>query len=470
MNKKWVNIRIETRSREMLSKTLIAYELVKSGYGVVITNKFGIDGSIFPKGAYLINSLFANGFHYIENLKKNGHKVLFLDEEGLVYINEKRYISRLDERSLPLIDRICCFGDDQAEIIKRYHPQYASKVVVTGNPRMNLLNDFLRPVLFQDVQAVGSRHKNYILVVSNFSFANIEGSGPTLQEKRESVAKLLDVMGVNQKDVFNEHFDYLYATMHKMMDLIVSLSKRFPKETIIVRPHPSEDVNTWKQFAEPLKNVEIIREGTMNPWLINADLVLQNNCTSAIESMFMHIPCISYRPMTDPRFDQPLPNLLSKNVFTEEEAIGIVDAILSKSEVAFDFKTYEERAKHYIANQSLDDSVKAIRQCIDSLDIPEVEYSEKEYGKRARSLHRLPYRLKEASKKIVRNSPEWIISMLPAKLKSKCTIVRQDNSMSKFGNIKAKDIESVFAQIKKVYHDESDFTITQIGNEILIYQ
>ena len=470
MNKKWVNIRIETKSREFLSKTLIAYDLVQNGYGVVITNKFGIDGTIFPKGAYLINSLFANGYRYIQNLKSFGHKVLFLDEEGLVYINENRYVSRVDPRSLKLIDRVCCFGDDQARIIRENFPEDASKVVVTGNPRMNLLNEYLRPILFKDVQSVGSGHKNYILVVSNFSIANLEGGGSTLEEKRKITANLLNVMGVNQKEEFNDHFDYIYATMHKMMDLIVALSKRFPNETIIVRPHPSEDVTTWQKFAEPLPNVEVIREGTMNPWLLNADLVLENNCTSAIESMFMHVPCISYRPMTDPRFDQPLPNLLSKNVFTEEEAVSIVEKILSGSEVAFDFETYETRSKAYIATQHMDDSVKALRKCIDELDIQPEEYSVEEYNRRAGSLRRLSYRLKGVAKKIVRALPGWLVSAFPAKVKAKCLTVKQDNSMSKFGNIRAKDVEEVFAQIRKLKNDDTAFAIKQIGDEILIYQ
>ena len=258
--------------------------------------------------------------------------------------------------------------------------------------------------------------------------------------------------------------------MLKMMDLIVSLSKRFPDETIIVRPHPSEDVRTWKKFAEKFPNVKVLREGALNPWLLNADLVLQNNCTSAIESMFMHVPCISYRPMTDKRFDQPLPNYLSKNVFTEEEAISVVEKILSGSEVAFDFETYENRSKKYIANQQKDDSVRAIRECIDSLNLQPEEYSVQEYNRRARSFRRLPYRIKRTVKKMIKSCPDWIISPLPAKMKQKCIAIKQDNGMTKFGNIKAKDVKEVFEQIKRLKNDDTTFTIEQIGDEILIYQ
>ena len=54
----WVIIRIETKSREFLSKMLITHELIERGYGVIITNKLFEDLTLFPKGIYLINSLF----------------------------------------------------------------------------------------------------------------------------------------------------------------------------------------------------------------------------------------------------------------------------------------------------------------------------------------------------------------------------------------------------------------------------
>ena len=42
--------------------------------------------------------------------------------------------------------------------------------------------------------------------------------------------------------------------------------------------------------------------------------------------------------------------------------------------------------------------------------------------------------------------------------------------MSKFGNIRAKEVEEVFAQIRKLKNDDTAFTIKQIGDEILICQ
>ena len=42
-----------------------------------------------------------------------------MDEEGLVIRNEKEYIRRLPDQCLRYVDSICCFGEYQADLIKR---------------------------------------------------------------------------------------------------------------------------------------------------------------------------------------------------------------------------------------------------------------------------------------------------------------------------------------------------------------
>ena len=40
-------------------------------------------------------------------------------------------------------------------------------------------------------------------------------------------------------------------------DLVVEISKKFPNEKIILRPHPSECLNMWQELVTSLENVEI---------------------------------------------------------------------------------------------------------------------------------------------------------------------------------------------------------------------
>ena len=56
MKKRWVVVRLEISTREFQSKSLLAYNLVARGYGVIIKNDIANNVQLFPKGLYLINS------------------------------------------------------------------------------------------------------------------------------------------------------------------------------------------------------------------------------------------------------------------------------------------------------------------------------------------------------------------------------------------------------------------------------
>ena len=58
MKKKWINIRIETKSREFIYKMKLADVLMHKGYGVVIQQDFGGDVEDLPRGVYFINSIY----------------------------------------------------------------------------------------------------------------------------------------------------------------------------------------------------------------------------------------------------------------------------------------------------------------------------------------------------------------------------------------------------------------------------
>lgn len=468
MKKKWIIIRIETKSREFTSKCLLAYKLCMYGYGVIITNKLGVDIEMFPKGIYLINCLFANGYGYVKRLKKYGHKVAFLNEEGLVYINEERFMAGIDRKSVRLVDAICCYGKEQAEIIEKYYPEVRRNIFVTGNPRMNLLNDYLRPLLINDVDDIKKRFPKYILVVSNFTIANIDGAGTSVEEKRNYVSNILEEMKVETKEVAFEHFDYTYNQMKSMQELIKILHEKYEELTIIIRPHPSEDINTWIKFAQNMKNVYVIREGALNPWLLNAELVIQNNCTSAIESLYMKVPCISYRPIVDKRFDQPLPNYLSQNVFTKEEVISIVNQVVIEGKAVIDFETYLSRANNYIANQEMDYSVDALIHCFEKLNVIEDEYSIKDYKRRRNRIAHIKYSIKETGKTFIKKIPDKVLNSFPQRIKGKCIAVKQDNKKAKYADICAADVKEVFDEISKIYGKKTAFEISPLGEEILI--
>jgi hypothetical protein len=101
--------------------------------------------------------------------------------------------------------------------------------------------------------------------------------------------------------------------------LIPKLADWFPGHTIIVRPHPSEDHETWRRLVSHQPNVEVLHEGNVVPWLLAAEALLHNGCTTAVEAAVLRKPALSYMPVTSETFDYPLPNALSHRAGSEDD-------------------------------------------------------------------------------------------------------------------------------------------------------
>lgn len=71
-----------------------------------------------------------------------------------------------------------------------------------------------------------------------------------------------------------------------MIDLSIRLAKNGQK--VIVRPHPSENIEIWKKYTKNYsKKIKIIRSGNVLSWILAAKLLIHNGCTTAIEALFL---------------------------------------------------------------------------------------------------------------------------------------------------------------------------------------
>ena len=118
---------------------------------------------------------------------------------------------------------------------------------------------------------------------------------------------------------YNKFFAFIEAIKH--------LSKNAKDYDIVIRPHPSEDIETWKIFLGSMKNVHILREGSINAWLNRSFAVMHNSCTTALEATVSNKPLITYIPF-DQNYASKLANELGYPVKTLEELSKKVSIIL----------------------------------------------------------------------------------------------------------------------------------------------
>ena len=96
--------------------------------------------------------------------------------------------------------------------------------------------------------------------------------------------------------------------------MIPALSKALPDHAIVVRPHPIERLSSWEEIARGCKRVHVINEGNVVPWLMAADALVHNTCTTSIEASVLGTPSVSYEPIPGD-FGADLPNSLSHRTF-----------------------------------------------------------------------------------------------------------------------------------------------------------
>ena len=67
--------------------------------------------------------------------------------------------------------------------------------------------------------------------------------------------------------------DHKQAIFNAFKELIPTLDRAFPDRTIIVRPHPTENQQVYKDIANGCQRVKVTNEGNVVPWLMATDVL-----------------------------------------------------------------------------------------------------------------------------------------------------------------------------------------------------
>jgi surface carbohydrate biosynthesis protein len=323
-----VYLAMETKVREMDAKILLSAVLALRGYRVLLGYKTDLDALMktLPPGIYIDKSAASTKTEKFRNLRRGGHAVMVHDEEGLVIHNPQQYLShRVAGDSIHELSRFFLWGGEQEKIIRTKFPQYAEKLVVTGNPRFDLLRGDIRTLFNRETEALRQEYGHFILIATKFGTNNNQmGKEKYLQSEIQNSL----IKSEGDYEFRKGYFSFREKLFNHFIELVEHVSLRNPDQVVVVRPHPSENMAAWVKLVAHLPNVRVVREGNVQPWIMAADLLLHNGCTTAIEAAMLDVPAISYRPVKSDRFDIPLPNALSLEATTLEEVDDLVASIL----------------------------------------------------------------------------------------------------------------------------------------------
>lgn len=385
VERRWIFLPIEVKSREFLSRLFFTAYAVKEGFGVFIgRNGLNISRSVFPKGIYFDKCLSAHkkNFHKYQ-VSTLGNQLVSLDEEGLLMVSEDIYIeNRTSQQSIDLSSLVFLWGKEQKRLLESRFGA-SDKLVLSGSPRLDTWRPRFMPFFESDATKLRSLYGKFILVVSNWGFSG-----------RDKEA------GIDPDHIDENDPKSLFR--NKFISLIPVLADSFKDRMIIVRPHPTDLKEYWNCKSNDFPdNVKVIHQGPLSPWIHAAQVVIHNNCTTAIETWTGGIETIAYCPPVKDssefnHFTMPV-NSLSEICKNESDVIDSIQLSYTKEKTIADSRPNEISKQFLHFDKDLLATEIILKHLVD-LRITQESYKIQSYGflKRIRAISaRLKWRIRD---------------------------------------------------------------------------
>lgn len=324
-----VALPIEIKIREFMGKLWLAKNLVDAGHRVILGEKTAIRGSLLnaiQPDIYIAKSATFSQSKYerYKQASDAGCKLCLLDSEGGVYPSPTEYFDkRISTKMIESFDTVFAWGELTAEIIQENTPEIDTEIVVTGNPRFDLLHRSLRGIYAGDASAIRNKFGRFILVNTNFTGANHFDK----QIQREIRSN---------KDIRVDEGDIVYQRilLDELTTCVREISKLQNLDNVVIRPHPSENHEFYKNEFQDDPNIVVRHSGNVRPWILGSEAVIHNSCTTGIESAMLNTPVVAFEPPTDSlEVNRPkIPNHVSYSANSVKSLSEIVRSYLRGSE------------------------------------------------------------------------------------------------------------------------------------------
>jgi len=352
---------VENQVRELDAKLLLACVATQHGFSSIIGSRremeFNIDA--FPSAIYLSKSMTIRSLLFFRIARRLGHCIVAWDEEALVHLPPETYFSRrLHPSAIRQVLNLFAWGPDNVDLWRQY-PQLPGNTPIhaVGNPRGDMLREEIRSFYAEDAELLRKRYGDFILINTNFNHVNAFGPDINLFKppKRPGAKAAFGraARGMSREYAKGLH-DHKQAIFEYFKALVPKLEQAFPQHTIVVRPHPTENHQVYRDIAANCERVHVCNEGNVVPWLMAARALIHNGCTTAVEAYVMKVPTISYRPVVNEDYDNGfyrLPNGLSYESFNFEELTTLLGKILAGELAAANDEHRQALVDHYLAAQ-----------------------------------------------------------------------------------------------------------------------
>jgi len=326
-------IPIESKKREFDGKVVLASALLRKGFRVALGTKAGIHRELMHArdAVYLAKSTSNEHLGLYAAFRRRGHRLAVLDVEGGALTRDIRsdLLRSYQPEAAAFFDYFYVFGDMIREAVIRDLPYIEEhRVVVTGEPRFDLLRPEHDEFYEQSMKQISNRYGRFILINTSFGLSNSILGEEGIRRFLETTLDIPD----EQRHLYLLKHEEGKHLLRAFADMALRLAARFPDINVVIRPHPDEDQRTYLRLSDGFPNLFVDGEGSVHPWIKRALAVIHHDCTTGMEAVMAGKPAISYIPRMEESITAWLPVYLSIACKEPQEVIQAVASFVDRTE------------------------------------------------------------------------------------------------------------------------------------------
>ena len=288
---------VEVKAREFEAKMLLALAAAERGFHVVFGRSWVLNFGRYtdlPPGIVLFKTLNAMDANNMAIARVEGrHAIAALDEEAFGRSDSARAL-RLNVAPLAVqtCDLVMIQGDAHRKVWEDHIDFGSTQVAVTGNPKTDLLAPQSRAkdlanaetpmILFCTMSGnVNPKGRSFARTMEQTLVSGIVNS---TKEMIDELGKLLEDSAAFEIDI-----------IPRLRDAVRATAEAIPLADIVVRPHPIENADLWRDKFSNLKNVRVETDGPLPEWLRQCDVIVHiSGCGSGTEAALLGVPAIRF--------------------------------------------------------------------------------------------------------------------------------------------------------------------------------
>ena len=356
---------IEIKKRELEARLYFAFIASLEGYSVVSGKKGEIYArrNLLKPGIVVFKSIGQKNTKMIDDFIKCGYEVVAWDEEAFVTPKKINFFikKRINKNNLEKLRYFFSWGEIEHSYLCKTFPDFKDKIKITGNSRVDILKDEYNKVLEKEIENIKSKYGDFTLFAGNFTYINDFNV-----KKGIRLSDNLHKQGIFKKGT-PEH-DWVLGTekigedvFNLLPNFFEEFSKSFPDRKMIIRPHPGENINTYYDMANGLKNILIIQDDrNALSWIKASNALISSNCTTSVEAYLLNR--ISINIFATPGLESQefyLPRNVSINTSNIKETIEALKNIYNNS----------SSLENIISKKDLNDVKKNIKKALHNVDV-----------------------------------------------------------------------------------------------------